>query len=450
MNRVDNVKKAIKAVTFSVLGVALLVVVLFIIHVINVNNENGAWNTVTPGSSVTQVLLDIHPRGGSSGSWPKAKADTGFDTDMFGTIFDLTVTNNSHYYIDDWYLRVNLKEDCYINNGWNGKFEIHQIDSEGNDVSQTLSFADVKVDDLKLKFHQANQDLLIPLKRGDYIMYYPTSDETYSEVPIRGSEDYSGTCTCGIIMYNISGNIDFSDSVLSYRIHRSIWDGTKGTLFIIAFTFLVISFLIIGTIFMVSVHFEGRLESKGRMLTDVFSVCCSLADSKDYYLKGHSERVADYSRMIAEKMGMDKSDCDIVYNAALLHNVGNVFIDEQILRKTTKLTSTEYAEVKAHTTHGAEILKEIESIPMAFEAALFHHERYDGKGYPNGKKEDEIPLIARIVAVADAYDAMNNDRPYRNKLMREQIREELINNRGQQFDPEIVTAFLDIMGEKNL
>jgi HD-GYP domain-containing protein (c-di-GMP phosphodiesterase class II) len=139
-----------------------------------------------------------------------------------------------------------------------------------------------------------------------------------------------------------------------------------------------------------------------------------------------------------------------VYNAALLHNVGNVFVDEQILRKTTKLTSTEFAEVKKHTTHGAEMLKEIESIPMAFEAALFHHERYDGKGYPNGKKEDEIPLIARIVAVADAYDAMNNDRPYRNKLMREQIREELINNRGQQFDPEIVTAFLDIMGEKNL
>ena len=87
---------------------------------------------------------------------------------------------------------------------------------------------------------------------------------------------------------------------------------------------------------------------------------------------------------------------------------------------------------------------------MAFEAALFHHERDDGKGYPNGKKEDEIPLIARIVAVADAYDAMSNDRPYRDKLIREQIREELISNRGLQFDPEIVTAFLDIMGEKNL
>jgi len=140
----------------------------------------------------------------------------------------------------------------------------------------------------------------------------------------------------------------------------------------------------------------------------------------------------------------------LVYNAALLHNIGNVFVNEQILRKNGKLTSIEFAEVKNHTVRGAEILKSIENIPLAAEAAMFHHERYDGTGYPKGKKEDEIPLIARIVAIADAYDAMNNDRPYRNKLMRDRIREEFINNRGSQFDPEIVTAFLDIMGEKNL
>ena len=95
--------------------------------------------------------------------------------------------------------------------------------------------------------------------------------------------------------------------------------------------------------------------------------------------------------MIAEKMGMDKSDCDIVYNAARLHNIGNVFVSEQILRKNGKLTGTEYAEVKTHTTRGAEILKNAENIPLAAEAALCHHERYDGKGYPLGKKEDEIP-----------------------------------------------------------
>ena len=154
--------------------------------------------------------------------------------------------------------------------------------------------------------------------------------------------------------------------------------------------------------------------------------------------------------MIADKMGMDKGDCDIVYNAALLHNVGNAFVSEQILKKKGKLTREEYSEVKRHTERGAEIVKEIKNIPLAQEAALYHHERYDGTGYPFGKKEDEIPLIARIIAVADAYDAMSNDRPYRTKLIREQIREEFIKNRGTQFDPAIVAAFLDVMGERNL
>jgi HD-GYP domain-containing protein (c-di-GMP phosphodiesterase class II) len=154
--------------------------------------------------------------------------------------------------------------------------------------------------------------------------------------------------------------------------------------------------------------------------------------------------------MIAEKMGMDKSDCDIVYNAAILHNIGNVFVSEHVLRKNGKLTSDEFAEVKQHTTRGAELLKDIKNIPHAQEAAMYHHERYDGEGYPYGKKENEIPLIARIVAVADAYDAMSNDRPYRMKLANDRIREEFIKNRGTQFDPTIVTAFLDIMGERNL
>ena len=208
--------------------------------------------------------------------------------------------------------------------------------------------------------------------------------------------------------------------------------------------------MILATVYFVSIRFEDRIKRQTKLLNEVFGVCCGVADSRDYYSKEHSLRVAEYSRMIAEKMGMDKSDSELVYNAALLHNIGSVFVSEQILKKGGKLTREEYAEVKKHTVRGAELLKDTESIPIAAEAALCHHERYDGSGYPHGKKEDEIPLIARIVAVADAYDAMSNDRPYRKKLMKDQIREELIKNRGTQFDPEIVTVFLDIMGERNL
>ena len=448
MNRVDNVKKAIKYVTFSVLAVFTIVLVLFIIHVVNVQKYNEEWKTVTPDSSATSVLVDIHPRGGATDSWEKA--DTGLGTKLNAKIYDIVITNNVHTYIEDWHIRVNIKADCYLNNGWCGTFEIHQFDAEGKELTQTVDLRNFNYEDLTINYHKAGQDLLVPLKDGDYFIYHPDTVESSGELPIKGTDEYSGSCTCGVIMYSLTGEINFSDYNMSYRLNMTIWDGTKGRLFIIVFALLVISFLIIGTIFLVSVHFEGRLQNRDKMLSDAFNICHSLADSRDYYSKGHSERVADFSRMIAEKMGMDKGDCDLVYNAALLHNIGNVFVNEQILRKNGKLTSIEFAEVKNHTVRGAEILKSIENIPLAAEAAMFHHERYDGTGYPKGKKEDEIPLIARIVAVADAYDAMNNDRPYRNKLMRDRIREEFINNRGSQFDPEIVTAFLDIMGEKNL
>lgn len=447
-NRVDNVKKAIKYVTLSVCAVFTIVIVLFIIHVVNVQKYNEEWKTVSPNSSATSVLVDIHSRGGATDSWEKA--DTGLGTKLNAKIYDIVITNNTHSYIADWRIRVNIRENCYINNGWCGTFEIHQFDADGNELTQTVDLRNFNYDDLKINYHKAGQDLLIPLKDGDFLVYHPDPDESTGEIPIKGTDEYSGSCTSGIIMYSLTGDIDFSDYEMLYKLNITIWDGTKGRLFIIAFAMLVISFLIIGTIFLVSVHFEGRLQSREKMLSDVFNICCGLADSRDYYSKGHSERVAGYSKMIAEKMGMDKGDCDLVYNAALLHNVGNVFVNEQILRKNGKLTSTEFEEVKSHTVRGAEILKSIENIPLAAEAAMFHHERYDGTGYPKGKKEDEIPLIARIVAVADAYDAMSNDRPYRNKLMRDRIREEFINNRGSQFDPEIVTAFLDIMGERNL
>ena len=141
---------------------------------------------------------------------------------------------------------------------------------------------------------------------------------------------------------------------------------------------------------------------------------------------------------------MEKSDCDIVYNAARLHNIGNVFVSEQILRKSGKLTREEYAEVKKHTTRGAELLKDITNIPHVEEAALYHHERFDGTGYPYGKKENEIPLIARIIAVADAYDAMSSERPYRSKLMRDQIREEFIKNDPLSLGALVTTHKIDL------
>ncbi|MCR4896230.1 MAG: HD-GYP domain-containing protein [Lachnospiraceae bacterium] len=448
MSRVDNLKKIIKRLTGALLAFLALLIVIFIIHCINVGRYNSEWRIITSDSSSTQILVDVHPRGGVTDSW--VKTNTGLGTSLNAKIYEMVVTNNSHYYVDDWQIRFNVTDKCYLNNGWCGTFEIHQFDRAGTETSQTLDLRNFDNRDIYLFNYLAGQDLLIPLDYGDYFIYHPDTSPASGEVPIKGSEDMSGSSVCGIIMYSLTGEVNLLDYELSYKLHRGLWDGTTGRFLIISFTLLALSFIILGTIFLVSVRFESRIISQNKLLADAFRICCAMPDSRDYYSKGHSERVANIARLIAEKMGMDKSDCEIVYNAALFHNVGMVTVNEQILRKKGKLTREEYAEVKKHTIRGAELLKDIENIPHAEEAALYHHERYDGTGYPFGKKEDEIPLIGRIVAVADAYDAMNNDRPYRSKFSRDQIREEFIKNRGTQFDPAIVTAFLDVMGERNL
>ena len=449
MNRDRSHKKLISVFTYIAIGVSVFIAVLFIIHIINVQKYNAEVRKVTPGTSATQVLVDIHPRGGASDSWEKT--DTGMDSSLNARIYELVVTNNAHTDVEEWSIRFNISEECYLNNGWCGTFELHQTDEiNGAERSQTIDLRNFDYSDLNINFFHAGQDLLIPLNRGDHFIYHPDASGESGEVPIKSSDALSGAAVIGIIMYSKSGNVDLNDYELSYRLHRSVWDGNMGAFFIAAFCLLALSFLILALIYFITVRFEDKIKNQGKLLKDLFDLSALVADSGDYYSKGHSDRVAEYSRMIAEKMGMDKSDCELVYNAARVHNIGNIYVSDQILRKNGRLTREEFAEVKKHTVRGAELLKDISSIPNAAEAALNHHENYDGSGYPNGKKEDEIPLVARIIAVADAYDAMNNDRPYRKKLMHDQIREELIKNRGTRYDPEIVTAFLDIMGERNL
>ncbi len=447
MNRVENLKKIVKIFTAVVLAITALVTVLFVIHFVNIEKYNDEWRIFTPDSTSTQVLVDVHPRGGATDSW--LKTDTGLGTSLIGKIYDLVVTNNAHTNMEDWQIRFNISGNCYLNNGWCGTFEVHQFKESGGEIAQTIDLRNYEYSEVGLKNYMIGSDLLLPLADGDYFIYHPDPGVS-GEVPIKGSSDIEGSVTCGIILYSTFGDVDLSDYELSYRLHKSVWEGSEGKIYFFAYSFLFLFLMILGTVYFVSVGLEERFVKQGQMLEDAMKICCNLADSRDYHSKGHSERVAELSRLIGEKMGMDKSDCDLVYNAALLHNVGNVAVSEQILRKNGKLTSDEYSDVKKHTVRGSEILRDVKGIPQAREAALYHHERYDGTGYPYGKKEEEIPLIARIVAVADAYDAMNTDRPYRSKLMREQIREELIKNRGTQFDPAVVTAFLDLMGERNL
>lgn len=157
--------------------------------------------------------------------------------------------------------------------------------------------------------------------------------------------------------------------------------------------------------------------------------------------------MTEYSCLIAKELGWNTEDIENLKNAAYLHDIGKIGIPDTVLNKPTKLTDEEFSIIKEHTTIGANIIKNISLIPHVQEVIRHHHERYDGHGYPDGLKGEEIPIHARIVAVADSYDAMSSRRIYRNQLPQQTIIEELAKNRGSQFDPEITDIFLKLLKE---
>ena len=173
-------------------------------------------------------------------------------------------------------------------------------------------------------------------------------------------------------------------------------------------------------------------------------------EAKDEYTRGHSRRVAQYAALIAKNMGWTNEEIQNLKNCAYLHDIGKIGIPDQILNKPGKLTNEEFNLIKQHTTIGQDILKDITIIPHIDEVTRSHHEHYDGTGYPDGLKGNEIPIQARIIALADSYDAMNSRRIYRNALSHGRIYHEIQMNAGTQFDPEITKVFLKLMDNGSL
>ena len=170
-------------------------------------------------------------------------------------------------------------------------------------------------------------------------------------------------------------------------------------------------------------------------------------DARDSYTKGHTARVAAHATLIARTLGLSEKEVAEVRLGAILHDVGKIGIDDAILRKPTPLEGAEVAHMEAHVTAGAKIVNDAGFLLCALPAILHHHERPDGLGYPEGLRGDSLPLNARIIAVADSYDAMTTDRPYRTKLTRSEALEEIKRQSGSQFDTAVAAAFLAAMEE---
>ncbi|MBR4759469.1 MAG: HD-GYP domain-containing protein [Lachnospiraceae bacterium] len=180
---------------------------------------------------------------------------------------------------------------------------------------------------------------------------------------------------------------------------------------------------------------------------EVMEALAHTIDAKDEYTKGHSIRVANYSRMIAQKLGLSEEECENIYYMGLLHDLGKIGVPNEIINSPDRLTDEEYSVIKTHPGLGFDILSEIKSRPDLATGAKWHHERYDGKGYPDGKSGEDIPLMARIIAVADSYDAMTSNRSYRHYLPQEKVIDELRKNEGTQFDPSIAECMIGIIKE---
>ncbi len=195
--------------------------------------------------------------------------------------------------------------------------------------------------------------------------------------------------------------------------------------------------------------FIDELNAKNKELEELshetFEAIAKAIDANDPYTAGHSRRVAEYAKMIASRMDFSPDEVEEIYYAGLIHDVGKLGIDNKIINKNGKLTDDEFAEIKRHPLLGYEILKGISIKGKFADGAKCHHERIDGRGYPNGLNGKDISPLARIIAVADAYDAMTSKRSYRDVLPQAAVREQIEKGIGTQFDPTVARIMLDMI-----
>ncbi len=270
-------------------------------------------------------------------------------------------------------------------------------------------------------------------------------DVKFSEWTTERTASYTnlrpGTYTFYVIARNADGVQSNSEAQLIIEKKAYLWQK-------IWFKILVIILIIGALTFIVLLRFASykkRQKEIEKLSIEVTTALSQTIDAKDKYTKGHSNRVAKYSQLLAKTLGEDEKTQENIYYVALLHDIGKIGIPNAIINKPGKLTDEEYEIIKTHPVIGSDILKTISSMPEISIGARSHHERYDGHGYPDGLAGEEIPWIARIIGVADAYDAMTSNRSYRNYLPQDVVRAEIQKCRGIQFDPRVADAMLELI-----
>ena len=325
------------------------------------------------------------------------------ETGSFITIMDCSLLNTKHYDFSDWTIQLKLPENTKIGNAWNCNI---------------------------------------------------TLDNQILSITSRGDEN-------NVIRHNTEKTFSFmliSDKVITLNTAKIFGKFRQRLFFTKSFVIIliIIGFLIL-IMFAISVLYKfyidrmnqamEQLKHENMIIQQTMSTFSSFIDNKDPYTRGHSQRVANYTREMIKRMGYSPSDQQYAYYAGLMHDIGKITIKDEVLNKTTRLSTDEWEMIQKHTTNGAELLKNFTILPLINDAVLYHHERYDGNGYINRLKGENIPLIARVVCIADSYDAMATNRCYRLKFSEERIIKELERCAGKQFDPDIVPVMISIIAD---
>lgn len=449
-----KVKKKRTVIIF--LALLLVIVGIFVYSVIKTNDFNEEiyyekFNSEEIFTDVNDESKDVNinvvPR---SGTWGKI-----FDFDNEGLTennftaytYDFTISNNTKDQVDNFIFRLTFNTDAYLASAWNGALEIHQKTADGEYAKIVPDLREFNPNDYDFNIFTVDGEPFIVMKQGDYLVYHPSSSMNAMEIPI---EAHEGT-TPGIIMYVANGDsIEGSTIEMEYSFHRLLTSEPLFWVSIIASGVWFIALLIAIITSLQIKQYQVRHERDNKIINESIETFTGFIDAKDPYTNGHSKRVAYYTKLIAKECGYEGEELDRIYYVALLHDCGKIGVPDDILGKPGRLTSEEFEIIKSHTVRGGEILSSFKSLKDVGEGALYHHERYDGKGYPEGKKGEDIPLIARMICVADSFDAMNTDRVYRKKLSKEQIIDELEKNKGLQFDPVYADVMLKLIKENRI
>ncbi len=325
--------------------------------------------------------------------------DPGVPLQTYGAQYDNTVINNSDYDIVNWSVVIQVPEkNITIDSSWNGEWKYDK---------------------------QAGTITVVP-------------DERIGRILAGERAEF------GAVMISVE-LMDFTDVTFSGTRYRPI---TNYPLFWVIMV-LVVAWMTSVVAYILYVirekNHRKNAERLNNVISQTMSTLANFIDTKDRYTKGHSARVSYYSQKIAEKLGMSEEEIRDIGYIGLMHDCGKLAIPGNILNKPGKLTEEEFDIMRSHTSNGGKILSDFTAIEGIKDGALYHHERYDGKGYMEGLAGEEIPLVARIIGVADALDAMNSDRCYRGHLTRDVIISELENNKGTQFDPKIAQITIDMI-----